>query len=177
MIDVAVTRDAVSRLVGMPLTAARRQGSMLALTFGELREAPAVIPRPGRTTRIVGDYFVDVQCSWRLVQAERGIIMGADDQFVPAGQPKAVPNGLHYDGPEGNHLDEQIASWRTALPLMVSAVDTDPFGGLVVSLSEGYQLQVFPSHHHGDEYWRLFTAEVGGKHFVVTGRGIDPDDD
>jgi len=28
-------------------------------------------------------------------------------------------------------------------------------------------------HHHRAEYWRLFTAELESRHFVVTGQGIE----
>jgi hypothetical protein len=177
ILDATITHRTLLPLVGMPLTAARRQGSMLALTFGELREVPAVLPRHAQEMETIGDYFLDLQCSWRLTHAERGIVVGADDLYVPAGQPKRIPDDWHYDGPQGNHLSEQITSWRASLPLTVMAVETDVFGGVVFSLADGYTLQIFPSHHHDGEYWRLFTPDLDVRHFVVTGRGIDPDDD
>jgi hypothetical protein len=43
----------------------------------------------------------------------------------------------------------------------------------VLTLSSGYALQVFPSHHHGAELWRLSTPDLESRHFVVTGQGID----
>jgi hypothetical protein len=66
---------------------------------------------------------------------------------------------------------EQIKTWWSVLPLIVRAVDVDAIGGFVVTLSDGYALQVFPSHHHGAEYWRLFASDLESRHFVVTGQG------
>src|SRR5262252_4212631 len=64
---------ALSQLVGLPLTAARRAADMRVFQFGTLRPV---------NRGSVGDFALHVQCSWRI-EGPDGIVTGRLDLWEP----------------------------------------------------------------------------------------------
>jgi hypothetical protein len=64
---------ALSQIIGLPLTAARRAGDMRTFQFGSLQQ----VDRGS-----VGDFALHVQCPWRI-EGPAGIITGRLDLWEP----------------------------------------------------------------------------------------------
>jgi hypothetical protein len=64
---------ALSQLIGLPLTAARRAADMRTFQFGKLR----AVDRGS-----VGDFALHVQCPWRI-EGPGGIVTGRLDLWEP----------------------------------------------------------------------------------------------
>lgn len=64
---------ALSQIIGLPLTAARRAADMRTFQFGTLRE----VERGS-----VGDFALHVQCPWRI-EGPAGIVTGRLDLWEP----------------------------------------------------------------------------------------------
>jgi len=56
--------------------------------------------------------------------------------------------------------------------VVVLAVRADEFGGVWITLSEGFRLVIFPDGTKS-EAWRFFSSESNEKHLVVEGGVVD----
>ncbi|MFL5735685.1 MAG: hypothetical protein ACJ78Q_21210 [Chloroflexia bacterium] len=158
-------------LEGLPLWAGGRAGPVEWFEFGDEYE---VTDRNG-TTRTVREYALHVTCEWRIVGPE-GIVVGHMDKYFPAGDPYNEPPDFDDDKPGANRCDERIDALfaaRASSPLTVEATSADHTGGIRLTLSDGYTLEVFPNHTLKYEHWRLFSPYTDEPHFVVTGNGIE----
>jgi hypothetical protein len=60
--------------------------------------------------------------------------------------------------------------------LLVERVEADALGGFRLILQRGFVLEAFPANSLRGEYserWRLFQCSTEGRHFVVTGYGVE----
>ena len=80
-------------------------------------------------------------------------------------------------------LDVTQRQWferhRDVLPKVLD-VRGDVYGGFQVELEGGFVLEAFPCDSARGEYsehWRLLGHRADGPHFVVTGYGIEGEDD
>lgn len=135
-----------------------------------------VIGRSGET-KDVGDYALNLQCSWRLTGPE-GIITGSTDFFYPAGDPYNEPPDFNYHVQGSNRCDERMAAFfrecSSRFPV-VTHVWADNVGSIRLHLTGGCALEVFPDDSLKDEHWRLFQPYTEELHFVLTGSGIEED--
>jgi hypothetical protein len=158
-------------LVGMPLWCAGRAGDLEWFHFGG-RHA-VVDQRYG--LKVVGDYALHVQCSWRIV-GTAGIIVASQDRYYPAGDPDQVSEDFEWDQSGANRCDERISLFfaeRKQNPLVVESVQADHIGSFSLTLSDGYVFEVFPDDSLEGEHWRLFQPAMEGGDFVLTGQGIE----
>lgn len=162
-------------LIGMPLWNMGRSASIVWFDFGS--NLTSVPTRRGGTT-LVGEYVIDTESAWHLGGPD-GIIVASDDRAYPAGEDpyKDLPE-FEWDK-EGviNRCDERMKNFldeHKDSPLIVEAISANHWGGLTISLSAGYILEIFPDVSIDSmEYWRLFQpANDKAKHFVVTAQGI-----
>ena len=149
---------ALSQIIGLPLTAARRAADMRTLQFGTLRP----IDRGS-----VGDFALHIQCPWRI-EAPDGLVTGRLDLWEPVEDgPGFDYKGWHYDK-SPNLQDFLFDQWlgRHALSLVVESVDADEYGGASIFFAKGFVLRLFPAGTRGED-WRLFRPKTDGPHFVV----------
>src|SRR5436309_4549873 len=127
---------ALSQLVGLPLTAARRAADMRTFQFGTLRPA-----KRGS----VGDFALHVQCPWRI-EGPDGILTGRSDLWQPVAENAPFVEDWDYDK-SPNLQDSRMKQWleQHDLSLVVTDVDADAFGGAAISLSHGFVLRLFPA--------------------------------
>ena len=162
--------SALADLLNLPLEGTGRAADMQVFEFG----APHTYEiRSGTIT--AGVCSLHIQCAWRISGSE-GIIVASRDYHYPAGDPDNEPPDFDPSIPGASRRDERIARFfaahLTAL-LTVEQVTADHLGGFRVLLSGGFALEVFPNDSLADEHWRLLTRLKDGKHFVVTGKGIE----
>ncbi len=117
-----------------------------------------------------------VQCAWRLSNLD-GIVTGLRDLYYPAGDPDAAAEGWSpFKKGARSRLDERteqlLSQWELSPPV-VNSVSADALGGIRLSLTNGYALEVWPGESLPDEYWPVFEPSRGNPHFVVSGSGID----
>jgi hypothetical protein len=156
---------ALSQIVGLPLTAARRAADMRTFQFGTLRP----VDRGS-----VGDFVLHVQCPWRI-EGPEGIVTGRLDLWEPRDDSAPFDEHWHYDK-SPNLQDAHLEHWlaRNPVPLIVREVDADDFGGAVITLDQGFVLRLFPAGTRGED-WRLFQPRTDAPHVVISGGAVESD--
>jgi hypothetical protein len=148
---------ALSQLMGLSLTAARRAADMRAFQFGDLRP----VDRGS-----VGEFALHVQCPWRI-EGKEGIVTGRSDLWEPVEDNTPYDENWDYEK-SPNLQDARVKRWldRDASSFTVTSVDADEFGGAAISLGQDFVLRLFPAGTRGEQ-WRLFRPTSGVPHFVV----------
>ena len=136
---------ALAPLVGLPLWALGRAGSLEWLQFGR----PQIIPGRSGESREVGAYALHLDCAWRLLGPD-GMIWASDES-------------------ERGHLPAV-----TAAPVECEAVLADDTGGFQLKVKGGVRLLVRPEDTAAEEYWRLLQPGQDAPHSVVGAAGIEP---
>ncbi|UAT31064.1 hypothetical protein K7T73_01995 [Bacillus badius] len=162
----------LGKLVSLKLLSAGRASNLFWLGFGEM----ITVIRKGKTEELA-EYALDIQCSWRIIK-ENKILVASRDVYTPNSTLEANTEDFDWDIQGNNRFDERINSFLEDVQrhIIVESIDVDNVGGLTVSLSEGFVLEVFPDSSEEDEYsefWRFFSRVDGSPHFVVAGNGID----
>lgn len=167
-------RGRLSVLIGLRLSIARRAADLRNFQFGRVRKVPG---------GSIGEYALHVQCPWRL-EGSRGIVTGRADLWEPADAGQEIDWGS-WDYENNKNLQDRRLSellrgyddaTRSAVneteEFVVEAVDADDCGGVVVTMSGGYRLLLFPAGTRGED-WRFFRPETEEDHFVITGGRIE----
>jgi hypothetical protein len=158
---------ALSQIVGLPLTAARRAADMRTFQFGTLRS----VERGS-----VGDFALHVQCPWRI-EGPDGIVTGRLDLWEPVEDNAPFDESWDYETAP-NLQDARLERWLAGneTALVVKGVDADKFGGAAISLGQDFVLRLFPAGTRGED-WRLFRPKTGGPHFVIIGGTVDSEEE
>jgi hypothetical protein len=156
---------ALSQIVGLPLTAARRAADMRTFQFGILR------PVDGGS---VGDFALHVQCPWRI-EGPDGIVTGRSDIWEPVEDNAPYDENWHYEN-SPNLQDARLEQWLAECQwaLVVKSVDADDFGGAAISLERGFVLRLFPAGRRRED-WRLFRPKTDAPHLVISGGRVEPE--
>ncbi len=169
-------KETLQCLIGHPLWGAGRAADLLTFQFG---------PRQLKTNRHgksheVGTYALHVQCAWHLAEAQRILAASGDFGYEPSDKSEELSHseGGGYGWPKASIslLDERLHRFfrlREKTPVLVEAIRADDIGGLTIELSGSHILAVFPDTSLNAEYWRFFQVGVDLPHFVVTGQGIE----
>ena len=174
--DPARLEAALAPLVGLPLWKSHRAADLQAFQLGERRTVTSVFgPRKGQKSE-VGEYGLHVQCAWRI-RGPSGIVVASGDRYYPAGTAlSAKDDNWDWSAPGANRSDERIRQWLEAGPYEVERVSADTTGGIMLSFSRGFALDVFPDNSLDGEYselWRLLRPGDLSSHFVVSGNGVE----
>jgi len=162
--------EALSSLIGLPLSETYRAADVRAFGFGGLSK----LDNGGFTT----PYVIHIQTGWRL-QTDSLLLTGYEDFLVHADGETAAdwrPGTARLSiqdvlckefvfGPGGN-IEEPMISAHT-----VSKVSADDLGGAVLRFSNEASLIIFPIRSRG-ELWRLFRGQPNFPHFVVSAESI-----
>jgi hypothetical protein len=121
------------------------------------------------------EWWLHVLCSWRLESNEQ-VITGSFDWNEP--EDAGSPVGMEWDPAQGGSLQEarlrdllQDADRSTRLirnnteVLIVEDADVDSYGGVVIKLTGGFRLRIFPAGSRG-EFWRVFRKDDLDSHYV-----------
>ncbi len=156
---------ALSQIIGLPLTAARRAADVRTFQFGTLRP----IDRGS-----VGDFALHVQCPWRI-EGPPGIVTGRLDLWEQVENNAPFDENWDYEK-SPNLQDARLEQWleRHESALIVGSVDADEFGGAAISLGHVFVLRLFPAGTRGED-WRLFRPKTDAPHFVIIGGLVEPD--
>ncbi len=155
---------ALSQIIGLPLTAARRAADMRTFQFGALRP----VDRGS-----VGDFALHVQCPWRI-EGPDGIVTGRLDLWEPVDDNAPFDENWDYEK-SPNLQDARLEQWlaRNESFLVVKSVDADEFGGAAIIFGQGFVLRLFPAGTRGED-WRLFRPKTGAPHLVIIGGAAEP---
>jgi len=146
---------------------------MKVFHFGTVRPHPN-----GKGT--VGAYAVHVQCPWRIVASEE-IVTGSADLYGPANQRSTSdfdPDTAMHER-DGNLQNKKLgellhgydADTRSIVnsteSLVVTQVQTDPYGGVRIKLSPNYCLELIPCGSSDGEEWRFLKPGDSNAQFAV----------
>jgi hypothetical protein len=141
-------KDAIERalhpLLGLPLWAVGRAGSLAWFQFGQARSVPAFRGGPKK----VGEYALHLDCPWRLIEPT-GLVVATD-----ASEPDLLA---------------QVGS----PPLFCAVVSGASDGGVSIRFVGGWLLVIEPAGPDHLEYWRLFQPGMEGPHVVVGPAGVE----
>ncbi|MFJ7730129.1 hypothetical protein ACIQXV_29105 [Neobacillus sp. NPDC097160] len=164
-------KSQLGRLMGLKLQYAGRASNLFWLGFGDIVQ----IIRRGRTEE-TAEYALHIQCSWRITLGNK-IVVASRDFYSPNSQWDEKNEDFDWDIQGNNRFDERINTFiGDNGQLKVLQIDSDEVGGLNVTLSGGYKLEVFPDSSEDDEqseHWRFFNRKENNPHFIVTGNGIE----
>jgi hypothetical protein len=158
---------ALSQLIGLPLTAARRAADMRTFQFGPLR------PVGGGS---VGDWALHVQCPWRI-EGPDGIVTGRLDLWEPADENALVDEKWDYE--TAPNLQDARLEWWLMGPeasRVVRGVDADAFGSAALRFDHDFVLRLFPAGTRSED-WRLFRPKTGHPHLVIIGGAVEQHDE
>ena len=158
---------ALSQIIGLPLTAARRAADMRTFQFGKLR----AVDRGS-----VGDFALHVQCPWRI-EGPDGIVTGRLDLWEPVEENAPFDDNWNCET-SPNLQDVRLQQWlaHNGVSLVVKSVDADQFGGAAINFGQGFVLRLFPAGTRGED-WRLFQPKSDTSHLVVSGGAVELDDE
>jgi hypothetical protein len=169
-----LAKRSFAQLVGLPLFDIGRAANLVWIHFGAPRTVTSQI---GGKVRIVGEWALHLQCSWRLLERSR-LLTGESDLFYPA---STEPPGKLVDFDWGrlgaNLFDEKIAQFKaTRLPNLppVSRVWLDRMGNVNITFGRRIAvIEVFADATAATELWRLFEPYRETEHTVFTGQGYE----
>ncbi|WP_086970385.1 hypothetical protein [Caballeronia glebae] len=146
----------LSVLIGLDVSAVSHAADMLTVHFGPQK------PYTTRRGTVLegGAWALHVQCPWRIMRA--GVIVAT--QAVLAGSDDAVQRGAKW-------LNRLLV---TDGPMSVRSLSATESGGLQLSMSNNFYLEVVSGTVPDEEDWRFFEPGSDAKHFVIEGGKIDP---
>ncbi|QFT89219.1 hypothetical protein FIU87_11220 [Bacillus sp. THAF10] len=164
-------KSQIGKLVGLKLQYAGRASNLFWLGFGDIVQ----IVRRSRTEE-TAEYALHIQCSWRITLGNK-IVVASRDFYTPYSQWVEKNEDFDWDIQGNNRFDERIKHFtKDNRQIEVLQIVSDEVGGFNVTLSGGYNLEVFPDSSEEDEqseHWRLFNRKKNNYHFIVTGNGIE----
>jgi hypothetical protein len=163
---------ALQALIGRPLWMASRVVDLEAFGFGDHVHGPGQVDeRP--------EFWLHVQCRWRIVR-DGSVLVGAADIFWPPAGAEVSYRDFDYDGKRSRReelLDDFVKHGEAAH--VVKHAEGAATGDACLTFGDGCVLELWPDHRSGVEgngpfeHWRFF--RVGGpEHFVMTVSGIEP---
>lgn len=157
-------------LIGKPLIDAGRASNLVWFSFGQARLIPT---RTGKF-KIVGDFSLNVQCSWRVSYQER-LVVASKDIYRPKRSWQGDVDNFFWDIPGMSRCDDKLESFikESKSKLSVSFIEADDLGGIKIILLNNTILELFPDESEDSEHWRFFTPGSEESHFIVTPDGID----
>ncbi|MGV3490956.1 MAG: hypothetical protein ACO1OG_06490 [Devosia sp.] len=156
-----------NELIGLELVTSFLAADMRMFGFGA-----AVADARG----VRGDFSLHLQCPWRI-DGPAGLLVSSRDLHIYAGD---APEPEDWDFEAGNSRQSIVleALLGPRIPLgngyfhrsghIVTSADSSSVGDLVIELSSGLTLRVFPIEA-GSEQWRLFAPASGRPHLVQGG--------
>ena len=167
-------QQAASVLIGLPLWDAGRASDLVWFIFGDRR---MVRDYKGHY-REMGEFSLHVQCAWRMVQGEK-TVAGNRDLYYPAGwdDSQEFPKDFHWDVQGANCLDRRLKHMFhiETNSFIVQSAQAGLAGALQIFFENETVLEIFPNDSFEGERWRLFRPHRDELHFVVSGKGIDPE--
>lgn len=167
-------QQAASVLIGQPLWDAGRASDLVWFIFGERH----MVRGYHGDYREMGEFSLHVQCAWRMVQGEKTIV-GNRDLYYPAewGDSQEFPPDFHWDVQGANCLDRRLKRMFhiETNSFIVQSVQAGLAGAVQIFFENKTVLEIFPNHSFEGEHWRLFRPYRDELHFVVEGKGVDPD--
>ncbi len=160
-VTLGLTKTIIQRslkpIIGLPLSDAGRASSLEWFEFGE--------------------YVLDTENAWHIASPREGIVVASQDRLYPAGDdPYRDLMDFDWDRPGVNRCDERMKRFleqHKARPVLVKAINAKAWGGLEITLTQRYLLEIFSNTSLDREYWRLFKRSSTNKHFVVTAHGLE----
>ncbi len=157
-------------LIGKPLIDAGRASNLVWFSFGQTR----LIPTRTGESKTVGDFSLNIQCSWRISFQGR-LVVASKDIYRPKGSWQGDANKFLWDMPGMSRCDEKLDGFikESEPKSSVSSIEADELGGVKIRFSNRTMLELFPDESEDSEHWRLFVPGDTKSHFVITPEGID----
>ncbi len=156
-------------LVGTALWGHRRTADLSSFHFGGRRRVKTF----HGDLADVGEFAINVQCPWRIVEYDR-VLVGNGDLYYPpearTDEPGAAFDWQHQTSRLDYLMTIFFQSGRREVNLL--QVEVGAGGGLQIALDGACLLELFPNDSFSKEHWRLLKPGTEEPHFVVSGEGI-----
>lgn len=125
------------------------------------------------------DYALHLQTFFRFCSRE-AVLVTDSDKYQPASPEVDLDSGtFDWDVQGNNVLDKWCEEFNRTLSgsVTVTSVEINRFGDLKVCFGNSLTLFVYVETTSEDECWRFFEWHGEGEHLVITGRGIEPQEE
>ncbi|MGD6817694.1 hypothetical protein ACQCVE_11580 [Metabacillus sp. 113a] len=157
----------LSRLIGLPFSAASRAGSMAVFKFGEVTRGTDKWGNETEETK----WSLNIQCCWRISNSSK-IITASHDLYLPSSG--EIENQEFNWEEDMNLFDEKIKLvTESVFPIEVVSISADELGGAKIYLSNRMILEIFPDESGDEEFWRIHNRSDANLDLVVAGNGIE----
>jgi hypothetical protein len=170
----AIIENHLNLVLGLPLWNAGRAVSLGWFDFG--KQISKLNTRKGEILH-VAEYTIDTEAGWHI-RGKGKIVVASADRFYAAGKNpyKEIETTDWEDRPGENRCDRRLAKFiqdHKKSPLIVETFLINNWGGLIISLSQGFAIEIFQHSSLDGEYWRMFrSASKTSRHLVVASSGI-----
>lgn len=123
------------------------------------------------------DYALHMQTFFRFCNQEE-ILITDTDKYLPA-SPEIDYDTFNWDVQGNNLLDKWCEEFNKNLSdkIIIDSVEINNFGDLTVYFSNFITLTVYAGMASDEECWRFFEWNGKEEHLVITGRGIQSQED
>lgn len=123
------------------------------------------------------DYAIHMQTFFRFCNNEEVLITDMD-KYQPI-SPMTDKEDFDWDVKGSNLLDKWCDEFNRNLSdsIIIDSIEINDFGDLKICFSNSITLTVFVDTTSNDECWRFFVWREKERHLVITGRGIQCQED
>ena len=154
----------LSPLIGKRLNYIGRAANMLDIGFGEDVEFTGLL---NKEKRIVSQFVLHVQSSWRIVKQE--VIILAHKDFYNA-KDEFASEQFQNDLLGNSQFDIRSQLLNNLLqkePLFISQIIAKDIGDITIHFNSDYRLEVFIDVSGTEESWRFFRMDDDSRHLVI----------
>lgn len=145
-----------------------RTSNMLWLEVGEILKETDM----GQMRR-KGTIALCVQCSWRVLNKEKNMILFASSDFYSPNSKIGREKDFDWDTQGNNLFDEKSKIWLSKNGnVFVNEYKTNRWGDLFITFSNGDCLEIMIDVSDYTECWRILKRGSNEEHLVATGLGV-----
>ncbi len=154
--------DALNVLKDQALSSTGHAADLAWFQFGQRR----TVKNYRSDDKVVGEYALHVQTSWRILHEDR-VIVGSSDLYDPATK-NIRSEDIDPIVSTTTRLDSRLTELfeNETRQFLTRHIHVGRAGSFSLILDDDYALEVFPDDSSNREHWRLFSPYRDMDHFI-----------
>ncbi len=128
--------------------------------------------------RKTAQYALHIQCPFRISRGGMKVL-ASGDMYEPNSTTEWTED-FDWDIAGANLYDEKASLLTEKLShnnITAVNIESNEMGDVKIYLSDGYVIEIFTNNSSETEEWRFFETGIEKEHFVITGKGIEYEDE